>query len=73
MGVGGQCQAPAVLPPGKESRYPLYKRLGGAPGPVWVGAENFAPIGFRFPDRPARGESPHQLNHSDSLATEKKM
>ena len=27
-GVGGQRQAPAVLPPGK-TRYTLYKRLGG--------------------------------------------
>jgi hypothetical protein len=25
--VGGQCHAPAVLPPG-QSRYPLYRRLG---------------------------------------------
>jgi len=28
MGVGGQRQAPAALPP-EKSRYPLYKRLGG--------------------------------------------
>jgi hypothetical protein len=26
--VGGQCHAPAALPPGK-TRYPLYRRLGG--------------------------------------------
>jgi hypothetical protein len=25
-----------------------------APGPVWTGAENFAPTGIRSPDRPAR-------------------
>ena len=29
MGVGGQRQAPAALPPGK-TRYPLYRRLGGS-------------------------------------------
>ena len=28
MRVGGQCHAPASLPPGK-TRYPLYRRLGG--------------------------------------------
>jgi hypothetical protein len=27
-----------------------------APGPVWTGAENLAPTGYRSPDRPARSE-----------------
>jgi hypothetical protein len=27
--VSGQLHAPAALPPGKSSRYPLYRRLGG--------------------------------------------
>jgi hypothetical protein len=27
-GVGGQCHAPAALPPG-NTRYPLYRRVGG--------------------------------------------
>ena len=31
MGVGGQCHAPAALPPGK-TRYPLYRRMGGPQG-----------------------------------------
>jgi len=31
MGVDGQCQAPAALPPGK-TLYPLYRRLGGPQG-----------------------------------------
>jgi len=31
MWVGGQCHAPAALPPGK-TRYPLYRRLGGPQG-----------------------------------------
>jgi len=30
-GVGGQCHAPAALPPGK-TRYPFYRRLGGPQG-----------------------------------------
>jgi len=31
MGLGGQSDAPAALPPGK-TRYPLYRRLGGPQG-----------------------------------------
>ena len=31
MGVGGQRHAPAALSPG-NTRYPLYRRLGGPPG-----------------------------------------
>ena len=31
-GVGGDLHAPATLPPGKETRYPLYRRLGGPQG-----------------------------------------
>ena len=31
MGVGGQQHAPAALPQG-ETRYPLYRRLGGPQG-----------------------------------------
>ena len=34
---------PRPLSPGKETRYPLYRRLGG---PVWTAAENLAPPGF---------------------------
>ena len=32
MGVEGQRHAPAALPPVKETRYPLYRRLGGPLG-----------------------------------------
>ena len=31
-GVGGQRHVPAALPPGKDTRYPLYRRLGGSQG-----------------------------------------
>jgi hypothetical protein len=37
MGVNGQRHAPAALSPG-ETRFPLYRRLGGTQGPsgqVW--------------------------------------
>jgi hypothetical protein len=32
MGVDGQLHDPAALPPGKETRYSLYRRLGGPQG-----------------------------------------
>jgi hypothetical protein len=32
MRVGGQLHAPAALPPGKVTRYQLYRRLGGPQG-----------------------------------------
>jgi hypothetical protein len=48
--------------PGKTC-YQLYKRLGGAPRPVWTGAENFASTGIRSTDRPARSESLHRLSY----------
>jgi hypothetical protein len=37
MEVSGQHHAPAALyPRGKDPRYPLYRRLGGPPEPVWT-------------------------------------
>ena len=45
MGMGGQCHAPAALPPGRR---PGAHCIGGC-----VGAEDLAPTGIRFPDRPA--------------------
>jgi hypothetical protein len=36
-GVSGQRHASAALyPKGKDPLYPLYRRLGGAPEPVWT-------------------------------------
>ena len=51
------------LPPKKETRYPLYRRLSWSSGPVWTGAENLAPTGIRSPDRPARSESLYRLSY----------
>ena len=40
--MGGQCHAPAALPP-----VPIVYETGWAPGPVWTGAENLPPpLGF---------------------------
>ena len=41
-GVDDQRHAPAALPPGK-TRYPLYRRLGGLPRLVCMGAESLLP------------------------------
>ena len=60
MGGGGQRHAPVALPPGK-TRYPLNRKLGGPPGPVWTVAENLAPTGIRPPNRPASSESLYGL------------
>ena len=60
MGVGGQRHDPSALPPGKTP-YPLYRRLGGTPGPVWKVVEILAPTGIRSPDRPAHSESLYRL------------
>ena len=37
-------------------RYPFYRGLGGAPGPVWTIVENLAPKGIPSPDRPGSSE-----------------
>ena len=43
----------AYLTPGKDP-VPILQEVGWASGSVWTGAENLAPTGIRFPDRPAR-------------------
>ena len=54
---------PGRFTPGKETRYTLYRRLGGPQGrSVWV-QENLAPTGIRSPDRPACRESLHRLSY----------
>jgi hypothetical protein len=61
-GVGGQRHDPAAFTPGKDP-VPIVQEVGWAPGPVWIGAENFAPKGMRSPDLPARSESLYQLSY----------
>ena len=60
MGVGGQRHASAALPREKDP-LPIVQVVACAPGPVWMGAENLATTGTRFPDRPARSEWLYQL------------
>jgi len=45
-GVGGQRHAPAAFIPGKDP-VPIIQEAGWAPGPVWIGAENFVTTGIR--------------------------
>ena len=63
MGVGGQHNAPAVLPPGK-TRSPLYRRLCGPQGRSGRVRKTSPPPGFDPPSRPARSESLYRLRYS---------
>jgi hypothetical protein len=50
MGVSGQHHAPAaLLPPGKDPRYPLDRRLGGPQSRSGQEEKSFAPAGDRTP------------------------
>jgi hypothetical protein len=44
-----------LFTPGKD-QLPIVQEAGWAPGPVWTGVENLAPIGIRSPDRPSRSQ-----------------
>jgi hypothetical protein len=43
--VCGQHHAPAAFTPWKDP-VPVVQEAGWAPEPVWMGAENLAPLGF---------------------------
>jgi hypothetical protein len=60
-GGGWSTPRPSRFKPMKETRYPLYRKLGGHQGPVWTGAEYLVTTGVRSPNRPARGESPNTV------------
>ena len=68
MGVDGQRHAPAAFSPRKGLVF-IIQEAGWAPGPVWVGAENLAPIGIRSPDLPARSESLYRLRYDRGYRT----
>jgi hypothetical protein len=61
MGVGVKRHAPAALPPGKLTGYPIVQESGWAPGHFLTDAENLAFTGIRSPDRPARSELLYRL------------
>ena len=51
-GGGWSMHRPGRFTPGKETRYPIYRRLGGFQG--WTRVENLVSTGIQSPDRPAR-------------------
>ena len=59
------------LPP-ENTRYPLYRRLGGPQGPSGQ-ARKISPLGIRFPDRPARSQSLYRLLYSAHRLINDKM
>ena len=48
--------------PGKDP-VPIVQEAGWAPRPVWTNAENLAPTGIRYPDRPVCRESLYRLSY----------
>jgi hypothetical protein len=61
-GVSGQRHAPVAFYPRKDP-VPIVQEAGWAPGLVWTGAENLAPTGIRYPDRPAHSQSLYRLSY----------
>ena len=47
----------------RKDPVPIVQEAGWAPGLVWTGAENTAPTGIRYPDRPARSQSLYRLSY----------
>jgi len=53
-------RSPGLFIPWKDP-VPIVQEVAWASGPVWAGAENLAPTGFGFPDRPARSDLLYRL------------
>jgi hypothetical protein len=62
MGVGGQRNSAAALPPGKRPVL-IVQEAGRAPGAVWTSAENLALTKIRSLDRPACSVSYNDLSY----------
>jgi len=62
MELGGQRKPPGRFTP-RKNPVPILYEAGWAPEPVWTGAENLAPTGIRFPNRPARSKSLYWLRY----------
>ena len=69
-GVGDQRHALAALVPEKDP-VPIVQEAGWAPGPVCTCAENIAPTGIRYPDRPARSQSLYPVSYTGPTLQQK--
>ena len=66
LDVGALMPRPGRFIPRNESRYPLYRRLGGPQGRSGR-VQNISPrTGIRSPDRPARSESLNRISYTRS-------
>jgi len=63
MGMDGYNYAPVALMSVKEIHCPLYRRLGGAPGPVGTGAD------ISRPSNPLQGFNPRTVQPVASCYT----
>ena len=61
--MGGQRHAPGHFTPGKETRYPLYRRLVGPHGRSGRVRKISPPTGIRSLDLPARSKSLYRLSY----------
>ena len=53
----------------RKDPVPIVKEAGWAPALVWTGAENLAPTGIRFLDRPAHSQSLYRLHYLAHIST----
>jgi hypothetical protein len=59
----------SLFTPGKDPVH-IVLEAGWAPGSVWIGADNLAPTGIRFLDRPASSQSLYRLSYPSHLQGE---
>jgi hypothetical protein len=60
---GWPTSRPGRFTPQERDPVPIVQEADWAPGSVWTGAENFAPIRIRSPDRPGRSEYLYRLRY----------
>ena len=68
-GEGWSTPRPGRFTPGKESRYPLYRRLGGPQDQSGRFRKISPSTGIRSPDRPTRSESLYRLSYPGPYAS----
>jgi hypothetical protein len=59
----GVSVTPRPLSTPQKEPVPIVPEAGWATGPVWAGAENLAPNGIRFLDRPTCSQSLYRLSY----------